>query len=488
MSAAWLPGLIGPISTYATRARLMGVLANVAVMGLAVFAGFLVVMSGTLFSGRPILTLAIPLLMVLGLILLIAPKILVFGVLLLRAVLNPLFEEATLPGIGGLGGLVSLAVILLAIRFVARDPKRVPRTAWMVWVPFLVSQFLGLAYAPDLIPEVRQFLGQLSTMAMFILAFYMVDDWTSFDRMLKVIIAASVLVAIYTLVSIARGDTHAVTAVNITEAGRYSGPFSHPNILSFFLVLTQVVLLYLWKRTRSRAGLGIRLAMGSYMLVLIALLFATKTRSAWMASGILFLLYGLMLERRYLVYMCLLGALAMLIPEVRDRVLDLSKGNEAVQYAQLNSFAWRKLLWTDAVSWMNPSHYLLGYGNGGFFFHSRSFFTLGKAVNADAHSVVVQQFFNVGIIGVMCFYWMHWHAGRLLVRLGHQDRLLGVLFVCLLLSYVVVAMSDNLLGYLVFNWYFWFAVGAACSVACHLAPPDVDQPRHQRSRPQNLAA
>ena len=38
-----------------------------------------------------------------------------------------------------------------------------------------------------------------------------------------------------------------------------------------------------------------------------------------------------------------------LVPSVRDRLLDLGQGNEVGRYAELNSFAWRQLLWKTAM-------------------------------------------------------------------------------------------------------------------------------------------
>lgn len=35
----------------------------------------------------------------------------------------------------------------------------------------------------------------------------------------------------------------------------------------------------------------------------------------------------------------------------------------------------------------------------------------------------------------------------------------------MLLEYLVVSYSDNMLDYLAFNWYFWFVMGTACAVA-----------------------
>lgn len=432
-----------------------------------ILAGLLTIIAGDFGAQRPALLLALPMLLLLGFAFFLAPKGLVVCILLFRACLDPVFGEGRLPGIGGVGGLVNLAVILLAFAMTMRDNKRIPKQAWMVWIPFMVFQLAGLAYSPDFVPALRLFLGQMATMSVFLLAFHLVDDWSSFDRALKIIVASSVPVVIYTLVAIARGDRYGSLDGFEAQSSRYSGPFPHPNILAFYVVLVIGVLLYQWKNVRSSPGLLKSAAFLGYVAILVVLLFATKTRSAWVSALFLFLVYGLMVQRRYLIYVALVPAFALLVPEIRDRVLELGQGNQVVQYARLNSFAWRKLIWTDGLTWMSPTHYLFGYGAGAFAYYSPTFFSMGGGRAMGAHSVAVQQFFELGIGGLISFLWMFWSSFKQLTRVHATDKLMKAIFGALTISYVLIALSDNMLSYLTFNWYFWFAVGAACSVGFH---------------------
>lgn len=430
--------------------------------------GVMCVFIGDVAAVKPVFFIGLPLALLIGFTFFISPKTLVLAILLTRAGLDPVFSEAKFASIGGLGGLVNLAVILLAALLIAGDPKRVPRAAWMVWLPYMAMQFIGLGYSPDLLPTVRLFLGQFATMSVFLLAFYLVDDWASLRRMLKLVVWSSVPVAIYTLVCIVLGKTVGNLDDASAVSSRYAGPFAHPNLLAFYVVLVMGILLYLWRSKGSTAGWVARAGVMAYMLVLLVLLFATKTRSAWISAGALFFLYGLFVERRFLVYLVLVGVVAMLVPEVRDRVLALGQGNEVVQYARLNSFAWRKLLWTDALNWMGAKQYLFGYGAGAFFFKSPNFFSMSGGHQVGAHSVPVQLFFEVGVAGVITYFLMFWRTMRLTLSVRSGDRNLAVVASAIVISYLLISFSDNMLAYLVFNWYFWFAVGAVCSVAVRL--------------------
>lgn len=459
----------GPRAPRARQAALLGALA---VLLLCVALGWAAVSLGDVVASRPAFIVALPLLIGMLFAFVLHPQALVLAVVLLRGAADPVFQGTQLAGVGGLGGLVNLAVIALAAALVLRDRSRVPAAAWWAWLPFLLVQLGGLVHSPDPVPAARLVLGQISTAAMFFVAFHLVSDLRSLERALRLVVASSLPVAALTLVAIAGGNVASSLDGLETVSGRYGAPFPHPNILAFYLVLVIGVLLYLSRSLAGRAGALTWLAYAGYMLLLLGLLYATKTRSAWMAAALLFLLYGLLVERRYLVYLLLAPALAMLVPEFRDRVLDLGQGNAVVQYAKLNSFAWRQLIWTSGLEWMEPLRYLAGYGNHAFFVHSIDFFPLAGGRNLGAHSVYVQLFFDLGVLGVAAFVWLFWAAAGLMRPTLRLDRRAGVVFGALLVSYLVVAASDNLLGYLVFNWYFWFTIGAVCAAARQVTSPE----------------
>lgn len=467
------PGRARPVRQPArSRNSLLSTVGLFAACAFAAFVlGVMCVFIGDAAAVKPVFFIGLPMALLIGFAFILSPKTLVLAILLTRAGLDSVFSEAKFASIGGLGGLVNLAIILLAGLLIAGDPKRVPRMAWMVWLPYMAMQVIGLGYSPDLLPTVRLLLGQLATMSVFLLAFYLVDSWESLHRMLKLVVASSVPVAIYTLVCIALGKTSGslddVTAVS----NRYAGPFGHPNLLAFYVVLVIGILLYLWRRKDSTAGWLTRAGIMGYMLVLLVMLFATKTRSAWVSAVALFFLYGVFVERRFLVYLVLGGLVAMLVPEVRDRVLALGQGNEVVQYARLNSFAWRKLLWSDALHSMGTKQYVFGAGGGSFFLYSANFFSMSGGRHVGAHSVVVQLLFEVGVFGVVAYLLMFWRSAKEVLKLRFADRILTVVAAALIVSYLLISLSDNMLSYLVFNWYFWFTVGAVCSVAVRLPAP-----------------
>lgn len=75
-------------------------------------------------------------------------------------------------------------------------------------------------------------------------------------------------------------------------------------------------------------------------------------------GGFLFI-YACLYERRYLFVLIGAACVALLIPEIRDRITDLGQGNEMAANQALNSYAWRKELWTSGLNWMEKKPLLV---------------------------------------------------------------------------------------------------------------------------------
>jgi hypothetical protein len=201
-----------------------------------------------------------------------------------------------------------------------------------------------------------------------------------------------------------------------------------------------------------------------YLLLIVALLLVTKTRSAWIACFLLFVLYGIFADRRYLLLLVIAVGCALLLPDIRERIADASSVNPGGYYAKLNSFAWRLRTWQSGIAWMSPDHYAFGYGMNAFRYYSLQFLPFISKAEYDAHSVFVQLFFDLGILGLSSYLWVNIAAIRRLASLARVEPLVALTAGSLLAAYLLISMSDNILGYLVFNWYFWFLIGASCAI------------------------
>ena len=416
-------------------------------------------------DGSPARAMALPALLLLGMLFLYSRLLLLMAILLLRAS-GDVFFDTTRLALGsmqiGVGGLVNAFVILIALLLVAEKPGLLPRKMFMFWLPFLLLGFCGVLLAPSHGDAARLYLAQVSYCAVFVSAFYVVRTPEDFKRCVRIVLYSSVLPLLYGLVHIALHG--GVTGPN---GARLQSTFAHPNIYAFYLTLVIALGFYVLKSATYTLSGSQRFGLTAYLLLLLAMLALTQTRSAWIACFGLFFAYGLLFERRYLLYLLLIPVLALAIPDVRERVLELGTGNEVRQYAKLNSFAWRQYIWESGLGWMRPSHYLQGYGVDAFAFYSPTFFPLAGKTHFGAHNLYVQWLFELGALGLLAFLWLFARLLSVLRQVLAADRLGGFVLIALVLQYLVMSASDNMAAYLAFNWYFWFVIGAGCALLAH---------------------
>lgn len=444
-----------------------------ALIGVAVFAllaGIVIPFYADAMDYRFARLLALPAVLMFGFLLIFNRLFLLTLIIVFRSAGDIVLENTRFSLGGyetGVGGLINLCVILLAVMLIVEKPHRLPKQAVWAWVPFMLIVVFGVAIAPDKGAAIRTFLTQLSYCAMFAIAFYFVQTPADFRRCVKLVLWSSAIPALYAPVDILL-NIHAGGA----EGFRLQSTFTHPNIFAFYLMLVISLTLFTLKDTVVKISGAGRFGLTLYLFYLLSLLVLTQTRSAWLACLLMFVAYALLFERHYLLYLFALPVVATAIPEVRDRLVDLASGNEAVRYAKLNSFAWRLSIWESGLQWMQSTRYLFGYGVEAFPYYSQTFFAGASKMNWGAHNVYVQWFFEAGLLGVAAWLWLKCRAISLVRRLAVRERLTAFIATMIVISYLVVASSDNLFAYLVFNWYFWFVVGAACALALRARQDD----------------
>ncbi len=386
-------------------------------------------------------------------------------IVLLRGSTESLFTDSRFSIAGaqiGLGGLLNAFAIVIAALLVFEKPQLFSKAIMKTWGAWLIVCLVGVAAAPEPGDAIRLMLQLLSNFAVFVAAFYFVRSDEDFRSCIKIVLWSSLVPAIYGVIQYAMG-----TGFYTPDAGqRANSTFSHPNVFAFYVVLIISLTFYILKSGTFKLNNFLRIAFVLYLMLLAVLLVLTKTRSAWIAAVAFFFAYGLFFKRRYLVYLLVGGACSLFIPEIGDRLIDLTQGgSEVISSKQtLNSFAWRVSLWTSALDAMEYVHYLQGYGLEAFFHNSPTFFAESGGANWGAHNVYMEIFYDLGLLGIGAFLWLY---GRLLGTLKGMlafDRLGAFTLMFVIVEYLVVCASDNMLHYLSFNWYLWFLYGAGASL------------------------
>ncbi len=308
-------------------------------------------------------------------------------------------------------------------------------------------------------------------MAMFVLPLAIVRTQATAIYFTKVIVLSSVLPVLYGLLQL-------VTGIDWYQGTRIASTFTHPNIFAFYLLTTIAIIVSLLASSHVTLSERSRRFLTLYLVPLLVLLIATKTRSAWAGCLVLLLVYGTIQDRRVLVLALTLPILALALPAVRDRLLALASGNEYVGWVQsVNPYAWRQILWQKALPLIQQQP-IFGHGLYSFPYYSPSFFPLESSRGVDAHNVYMQLLFETGALGLMAYLWIFWRKFAFLFRYWDFDRR-GLTMVATMVSvYLIICYSDNLLEYVSYCWCFWFTLGVICAHLSHYRLARIE-PRHK---------
>jgi putative inorganic carbon (hco3(-)) transporter len=390
----------------------------------------------------------------------------VYGILLTRASSDPVFN--LLGGDGGsmgVGALLNALAISIAAVLLAHWPSTAPFSVVGIWGPFLLIAFASTLYAPDFLAAVRLALVLLSYWSFFIIPFFIWRSADDVSRFVMVVIGSSIIPSLYALVDIARGLPDMADF-------RLQSTFSHANIYAFYLVLLLGLALYVRSSRIIRVTPQVRLLVTLYIPYLIVLLMLTKTRSAWLAGGLMFLVYAFRVDRRFLAGLLLIPVLVVGNPSVIERLTDVTEPTEIDSFTQLNdstrlnSYEWRQALWDSAIPQIFEKP-LLGHGLESFKPSTPGFFPLIGPEGIDGHNFYLQTSFEMGLLGVFALVWLLGSVGRQILKGRRRDPPGVLIMLCVLIGYVLECYADNMHFYLSFNWYFWFVIGTICAWVYH---------------------
>lgn len=430
----------------------------VCVLGVAL--GLLINKTASIFAANPIFLLALPIFGLLLVVFALHPKWSLAVMLVSRPLLDNLLENTKM-SFGdasiGFGAGINLLVLLLTSLLLIREnnfPTRQKITVY--WLMFLAILFAATLYSPYLSRAVRLYANYWTYFAMYLVPFFLIKNRNDFVFWSKVLVSAFVLPVAFAGIDLLQGGEI------YADAGlRIRGTFTHPNILAFFLVLGIAVTFYATRMEIMKKGSKAQLGLTLLLLSMTVLLFATKTRNAWTACFFFFFLYGLLKERKTLLFLTLGCFLAMLVPQIHTRVFEIFSPEKLTAYDGVNSFAWRMEIWKSSLP-LIAAQPLQGYGLTSFMPMSLDFFS--SHAKMGAHNLYLEMLFEAGIVGltsiaalflvVLCSFVTRIARTQSLL----ESRGLTVAF-CYFASYMLTCTADNLGYYLVLNWYVWFFIG-----------------------------
>jgi O-antigen ligase len=329
--------------------------------GWAAVAGSSSVLVGVLASAAPMVLFGLAGIIGSAIAFLSWPTLTVLGILLIRPTIDDTAQQLVLGPANALGAIGIAVFVGGGAYLVLRGPRiRVP----VVTAPFVAFLAVGLAtvrYAPTP-SEALGFWMQLCTLlVMFCLGLLLFRTPSALKKVVAVVLASAVLPTIVALYQLASGTN--------LEPGKGSaaaapGTISHPNGLSFFLMLALAVGLVVALEgppRRLRVPLGIGLALGAGAFI------GTYTRSAWVGLAFVLAVIATVQYRRiFLIGGVALVALAIAVPStvtaVEERFSDLSPSSASYS---TNSFQWRLENWSRMAPYATDRP-LTGHGLGSY--------------------------------------------------------------------------------------------------------------------------
>ncbi len=390
---------------------------------------------------------------ILGVFLIFRPKVCFMILFLIRPVLDPILNQTKMDAGGGnalgFGAVLNLLIIILAIALFLKTPhliKKVPLKK--TWIFFLGAMFLSCFYSPDRGGAFKLMGNFFSYFAMFIMPFLLIQNEKDLDFWIRMLVFSCALPVILT-------NADFITGGHMTaDAGlRFQGPFTHPNILAFYLVFALTLVLFWIKRRGAFHGWS-RTILILFVLNAALELLGSKTRNAWISVWAMMLLYGMMSEKKYMIYCLVAIPVALCIPSVQQRILEVFSGEHRTLEQGMNSWDWRLAIWKSSWELVCKSP-ILGNGLGSFKPLSAQFFSGGKEFGA--HNTYLQILFESGALGLSSFIILLTGFGFKIFSYWKKTRLgiYAVAFVYVI-SYSVICFADNLIYYLVLNLYFIF--------------------------------
>jgi len=434
---------------------------NSTALGMGLLFGILILGVLPFTEGRPAFLFGLPMVMIFLMVMMTGVKAVMIVMLFARAGLDPLLNLTRIQVFGmnmGIGALLNLFMIMMtAVSFALAGPVFKKRPPWLIPLGlFFAYCFLSIFNSPEGAKALRICLSYLSVAALFFMPFVLIKTQKEASFWVKVLFFS-------TLAPLLLGDVGILTnwVPLVDNVDRLQGAFSHPNIFGFYCVFVVFITMFTWRTQVFTDSIALRFFMWAVLINVGCVLVYTQARSAWIGAWVFFMLFAFFKERRLFVYALIVPALLCLTPMVQNRLKDLSHDEGDIDpYRRVNSLAWRKQLWQDALPLM-ADRWLLGHGANSFVKKSPEFFKLNNKIGYHAHSLYVELQFEMGLVGLFLFlvgllvYFKDCHQ---LAR-GSPYQAEVLLFLCYLFSYLVSGLSDNISHYLSLNWYIAFAAG-----------------------------
>ena len=316
----------------------------------------------------------------------------VLSLILLRPSLDTFADNS----IGSLGGqrlnpasLMAIATIAIAVPYMIEQRRRLMAAPSILpYAAFAAFAASGILVSPDPGTSATEWVRLVAIMVTYALVYVSTTSRAQVVRVLIAVVVSGVIPAAAGIGQYVWGGQR-----TIGDYSRLTGTFVHPDPYGIYLALVITV------------GMTVLLARTSWdrwlvapaLLVLIAALVGSYTRTAWVIVGIAILVLGAVRFRRLLLLApFLVAAVILVVPSTTTRFNDLSTPRTN-PYGTGNSFNSRVTQWRDALP-KAERRPLTGLGLTAIVDESQ--------YSQHVHSDYVRTLVETGVFGFLSYVWL----------------------------------------------------------------------------------
>jgi O-antigen ligase len=343
-------------------------------------------------SGRGDVLLAFGLALAIPLVFAVNLEAGVLSLILLRPSLDTFADNS----IGSLGGqrlnpasLMAIATIAIAVPYMIEQRRRLMAAPSILpYAAFAAFAASGILVSPDPGTSATEWVRLVAIMVTYALVYVSTTSRAQVARVLIAVVLSGVIPAAAGIGQYVWGGQR-----TIGDYSRLTGTFVHPDPYGIYLALVITV------------GMTVLLARTSWdrwlvapaLLILIAALVGSYTRTAWVIVGIAILVLGAVRFRRLLLLApFLVAAVILVVPSTTTRFNDLSTPRSN-PYGTGNSFNSRVTQWRDALP-KAERRPLTGLGLTAIVDESQ--------YSQHVHSDYVRTLVETGVFGFLSYVWL----------------------------------------------------------------------------------
>ena len=352
--------------------------------------------------------------------------------------------------------------------------RKIP--ALIPWLIFIGWISLTVIYSYDVISTIRETIKAVNLFALLGICYIMSIKYKGeFSKnFLKSLIAGAILpllMAVYQLLSRAGMDIDDVS-------NRIYGTFAHPNILATYTLLLLTVLIgesaaqerlslkkIPFNSPLGRGGGGLAL-----IIFLLAMIAFTYTRIAWIGAALLFVILGLVYQRK-ITAIILSGIVLFFALFYPLNNYLIQNYNINLQTSGLISRLTSRSEDSDSVKWrislankvlpLFRQRWFLGYGYGSFPKVWDDNKDVGNIwdTTSEAHNDYIKVAFESGIVGLILFLGIFFSLLYRQISFAVKNHWINIVFIASIGIYLILSLSDNMLHHTPMIWWMWAVWG-----------------------------